>query len=80
MLILFAWMIICDYFVRIYKNYANLWVINGVLTIKMFFATDRVVWVTGVDRPKRKSEKKSRFYDQRIIGYKNYRVKIYLAY
>ena len=35
-----------DYFVRIYKNYANLWVINGVLTIKMVFATNRVVWVT----------------------------------
>ena len=31
---------------RIYKHYANLWVINGVLTIKMFFGTDRVVWVT----------------------------------
>ena len=43
MLILFAWMIICDYFVRIYKNYANLWVINGVLTIKNVFAADRVV-------------------------------------
>ena len=28
-------MIICDYFLRIYKNYANLWVINNVLTIKI---------------------------------------------
>ena len=39
-------MIICDYFLRIYKNYANLRVINGVLRIKLFFATDRAVWVT----------------------------------
>ena len=46
MLILFVWMIICDCFVSIYKNYENLWVINGVLTIKMFFGTDGVVWVT----------------------------------
>ena len=52
LLILFAWMIICDYFVRIYKNYANLWVTNDVLTIKMFFATDRVVWVTRMDGQK----------------------------
>ena len=58
MLILFAWMIICDYFVRIYKNYANLWVINGVLTIKMFFATNRVVWQTEWDGSKRKKPKK----------------------
>ena len=60
MLILFAWMIICDYFVRIYKNYANLWVINGVLTIKMFFDTDRVVWVSGVDRIKTTKTKNSK--------------------
>ena len=39
-------------FSRIYKNYANLWVVNDVLTIKMFFATDRVVWVTRVDGQK----------------------------
>ena len=50
-------MIICDYFLRIYKNYAHLWVINGVLTIKMFFATDRVVWANGVDGIKTKNEK-----------------------
>ena len=37
---------------RIYKHYANLWVINGVLTIKMFFGTDRVVWVTTGARQK----------------------------
>ena len=38
-------MIICDYFVRIYKYYANLWVINGVLTIKNVFGTNRVVYI-----------------------------------
>ena len=32
--------------VKIYKNYVNLWVINGVLTIKNVFTTIRVVWVT----------------------------------
>ena len=69
MLILFAWMIICDYFVRIYKNYANLWVINGVLTIKMFFATDRVVWVTGVDGIQTTKRKNSKFHHLRNIGY-----------
>ena len=31
---------------KIYKNYVNLWVINGVLTIKNVFTTIRVVWVT----------------------------------
>ena len=45
MLILFAWMIICDNFVRIYKYHANLWVINGVLTIKNVFGTNRVVYI-----------------------------------
>ena len=69
MLILFVWMIICDYFVRIYKNYANLWVINGVLTIKMFFATDRVVWVTGVDGIKTTKRKNSKFHHLRNIRY-----------
>ena len=69
MLILFAWMIICDYFVRIYKNYANLWVINGVLTIKMFFATNRVVWVLGVDGIKSTKTKNSKFHDLRNIRY-----------
>ena len=38
-------MIICDYFGKIYKNYANLWIINGVLTRKMFFAADKVVYL-----------------------------------
>ena len=33
--------------VRIYKNYADLWVINAVLTIQNVFAADRVVKVTG---------------------------------
>ena len=31
---------------KIYKNYVNLWVINGVLTIKNVFTTIRVVWAT----------------------------------
>ena len=62
-------MIICDYFVRIYKNYANLWVTNDVLTIKMFFATDRVVWVVGVDGIKTTKTKDSKFHDLRNIGY-----------
>ena len=69
MLILFAWMIICDYLVRIYKNYTNLWVINGVLTIKMFFATDRVVWVVGVGGIKTTKTKDSKFHDLRNIEY-----------
>ena len=69
MLILFAWMIICDYLVRIYKNYTNLWVINGVLTIKMFFATDRVVWVVGVGGIKTTKMKDSKFHDLRNIEY-----------
>ena len=30
----------------------TVWVVNGVLTIKMFFATNRVVWVTRVDEQK----------------------------
>ena len=50
-------MISCNYFVKIYKNYANLWIINGVLTIKMFFATNRVVYILGLSGSKRQNEK-----------------------
>ena len=58
----------------------DLWVIDGVLTNKNVFDTNRVVWVIGGDGIKTTKQKNSRFYDQRIIGYKNYRVKIYLTY
>ena len=54
-------------FLRIYKYYANLWVIN-VLTIKMFFATDRVVKVTGEDKSKRKNEKIQDFTAKELLG------------
>ena len=46
-------------FLRIYKNYANLWVIHNVLTIKMFFATNRVVHIlreTGQNKKTKKIE------------------------
>ena len=68
-----GWLFIFDY-------YAHLWVISGVLTIKMFFATNRVVWVLGVDGIKSTKTKNSKFHDLRNIGYYNYGVKIYLAY
>ena len=58
-------MIICNYLVRIYKN---------------VFVTNRVVVYVGWLGSKRQKRKNSTFYDQRIIGYKNYGVKIYLAY
>ena len=38
----------------------------------------RVVWGNGVASIKWQNEKNSRFYDQRIIGYNNYRVRILL--
>ena len=68
--------IICDYFLRIYKNYANLLVINGDLTIKFFFATNRVVWLNGIWEGGGTGQN----LWPRIIGYRNYRVKSYLAY
>ena len=55
-------------FLRIYKYYANLWVINNVLAIKMFFATDRVVKVTGEDKSKRKNEKIQDFAAKELLG------------
>ena len=51
-------MIICDYCLRIYKNDANLWVINSFSTIKIFFATDRVAKASGGGTDQNKKAKK----------------------
>ena len=76
-------MIICDYFVKIYKNYSNLWVINGALINKNIFNTNRVVYSVMGGRGGRggiknnKTKKIRNFMTKEIIGYSNYRVKIY---
>ena len=54
----------------------DLWVINGVLTNKNIFDTNNVVYRVGGGPTQNNSRKNSRFDDQRIIGYKNYGVKI----
>ena len=46
----------------------------------MFFTTNKVVYVLPGPDQNDKKIKNSKFYDQKIIGYKNYRVKIYLTY
>ena len=55
-------------FLRIYKNYANLWVINDILTIKMFFDTNRVVHMLGQPGSKRQNEKIRDFMTKELLG------------
>ena len=62
-------MIICD-----------LWVINGVLTNKNVFSTNRVVYMVGGRNQNNKTEKFEIFMSKKVIGYKNYGVKIHLTH